>query len=140
MNCARSAAATILVMIAILVLGKPGWAQALSYEGDVGGTKRPFTVPEGKYELFLYVSQEILSSEACWFSGRLERTSPTYWSLSLGTGIEISKDDWKPQWELDDHNVALPARQYSLSISFQTTCHWYFSLIAEPKTGGDASG
>jgi len=138
MSCARSAAAaTFWVMAAVLLLGKPGLAQAFSYEGDVGGTKQSFTVPRGNYELSLIVSQEIPSSDPCLFSGRFERTSPNYWSLSLGSAIEISKDDFP--YALNDHDVALPAGQYVLWISLQTTCHWYFSLIAEPKAGGNSS-
>lgn len=129
--------AAILAGIVVGLSVPQAWAQErFVYDGE-NGFKQSFTLAGGQYKLYVYAQDPIPGYlppgfEHCVFSGSLERRSPSYESLPLGSVIKISQKDWTP-WKID-REIYLAAGQYTLSILSTTDCKWNFSLSAKTSS------
>lgn len=90
----------------------PAYANHYTFDGE-GGFKQSFSLTGGGYEVYLIAKHPARGYEApdekyCSFSGMLERTSPTYNKISLGSAVEVSSDNIAP-WKFDRISP-LPAR------------------------------
>jgi len=123
MSFLRAVAWVVLIITAMLVIVVNARAEAYVFEGTAGGATESFFVANGDYELSLVADRPV--DWLCSFTGSLDRVAPAY-SISLGNAITVDQDDWKP-WAVD-HYETLPAGEYTLRISPETTCNWSFRL------------
>jgi len=109
--------------------------ERISYQGE-NGFKQSFSLSGGQYRLYVYARDPIAENlpagfDKCVFGGSLERTSPTYESLPLGSSIRVSQSDWTP-WKID-REMTLTAGRYTLYVLSTTDCQWTFELDSTAK-------